>query len=256
LPSARAQVSAAEVVNAAREAVGGARLAAIETLSLSGAAANGSVESDVTLSFQLPDKFLREQTVLLVPGSGGRGVGAIANAAAAMGIVSPTVVDCLEGDEQWSDLRLGPEASSDIASMPGARNQLEARQKDFGHTFTRYLLALLLADRPNYRLEFSYLGETESLAGGMVDVLEGKGPDDFVLRWFLDKQTHRPEMIAYQTGNNLTQLWMDKYKEEGGVLLPHRLSWLQNGNQQERLEIKKVRINPKFPAGKFVKRNP
>ena len=40
---------------------------------------------------------------------------------------------------------------------------------------------------------------------------------------------------------------------KSGVLMPHLLSWMQNGRETERLEIKKVRLNPKFPSNKFVR---
>jgi len=37
------------------------------------------------------------------------------------------------------------------------------------------------------------------------------------------------------------------------VNMPHLMSWMQGNRETERLEIKKVKINPKFAAGKFVK---
>src|ERR1035437_10488660 len=94
-----AQPSADDILRQARQALGGSRLAAVESLSVSGEAANGSILSDLTLSIQLPDKFLCEQTVQL---GGGMAGGPRPEMAAAVG--SPTLVGCLHGDEQWADL--------------------------------------------------------------------------------------------------------------------------------------------------------
>lgn len=76
---------------------------------------------------------------------------------------------------------------------------------------------------------------------------------DFAIRLFIDSKTYYPLMMAQFSGDTVTQIWLSKYKEETGVSLPHLLSWMRDGREIERLEIKKVKLNPKFPAGKFVK---
>ena len=63
-----AQPSAGDVLKAAREALGGSKLAAVESLAVSGESANGPLLTDLTLSIQLPDKFLREQTLTMMSG--------------------------------------------------------------------------------------------------------------------------------------------------------------------------------------------
>ena len=63
-----AQPSAGDVLKAARETLGGGKLAAIESLVVSGESANGPLLTDLTLSIQLPDKFLREQTLTMMSG--------------------------------------------------------------------------------------------------------------------------------------------------------------------------------------------
>jgi hypothetical protein len=249
-----AQPSANDVLHAARQALGGGKLAAIERLSVSGEATNGPVLSDLTLSIQLPDKFLREQSLALLNGAfpGMPAEGVSPQVTAALG--RPTAVDCLNGDQQWSDLRMSADAQIDSGLVQRAAGaQLNARRQDLRRTFTRYLLALLLTDRPAFRIEFSYAGQTATPDGGTADILDGKGPGDFGLRLFIDSKSHHPLMMVYPAGDNFTELWMAKYKEESGVLMPHLLSWMQNGHETERFEIKKVRLNPKFPSNKFVK---
>ena len=183
---ATAQPAADEILRHAREALGGSRLAAVESLSVSGEAANGAILSDVTLSIQLPDKFLREQTVQLSAGMGG---GLSPEMAAAVG--APTVVDCLNGDEQWSDLRMSADSQIDSAMIQRAAGaQLNARRQDLRGTFTRYLLALLLADRPNFHIQFAYVDQTPTPDGGIAYALQGKGPGDFAIRIFIDSKTY------------------------------------------------------------------
>src|ERR1035438_9815444 len=139
-----AQPSADDILRQARQALGGSRLAAVESLSVSGEAANGSILSDLTLSIQLPDKFLREQTVQL---GGGMAGGLSPERAAAVG--SPPVVDCRNGDEQWPAPRMSADSQIESAMIERAAGaQLSARRQDLRGTFTRYLLALLLAGRP------------------------------------------------------------------------------------------------------------
>jgi outer membrane lipoprotein-sorting protein len=247
---ASAQPSADEILRQARLAMGGTKLAAVESLSVSGEAVNnGSITSDVTLSIQLPDKFLREQTVQL---AASMGAGISPEMAAQVG--SPTVVDCLNGDEQWSDIRMSADSQIESAMIErAAGSMLSSRRQDLRGTFTRYLLALLLADRPSFPMQFAVVDQTPTPDGGTAYALEGKGPGDFAIRLFIDSKTYLPMMMAHVSGDTVTQIWLSKYKAEDGVNMPHLMSWMQGNRETERLEIKKVKINPKFPPGKFVK---
>jgi hypothetical protein len=230
--------------------MGGGKRAEVETLSVSGEALNnGSIASDVTLSIQLPDKFLREQTVQL---AASMGAGISPETAAQVG--SPTVVDCLNGDEQWSDLRMSADSQIESAMIErAAGSMLSSRRQDLRGTFARYLLALLLADRPSFPMQFAVVDQTPTPDGGTAYALEGKGPGDFAIRLFIDSKTYLPMMMAHASGDTVTQIWLSKYKVEDGVNMPHLMSWMQGNRETERLEIKKVKINPKFPPGKFVK---
>jgi hypothetical protein len=246
---AGAQPSTDDILRQARQAMGGSRLAAVQSLSVSGDATNGAIASDLTLSIQIPDKFLREQTVQI---GAGMGVGISPEMAASVG--APTVVDCLNGDEQWSDIRMSADSQIDSAMIErAAGSMLTARRQDLKGTFARYLLALLLADRTSFPIQFAVVDQTPTPDGGMAYALEGKGPGDFAVRLFIDSKTYLPMMIAHTSGDTVTQIWLGKYKNEDGVTMPHMLSWMQNGRETESLSIKKVKLNPKFPPGKFVK---
>lgn len=254
--AAVAQPSADDILKATRQALGGSKLPAVESLAVSGQAASSGIQSDMTLSIQLPDKFLREQTVLLLGGSI-PGVGAEITPEVMAQVGQPVVVDCINGDQQWSDIRMS--ADSQIASAMVERagaSLLNARRQDLRRTFARFLLALLLADRPDFRIQFTYVNQATTPDGGPADVLDGTGPGDFAIRLVIDAGTRLPLMMSYFTGADnatLTKIWLSKYKEEGGILIPHLMSWMQGSIETERFEIKKVRINPKFPDNKFVK---
>src|ERR1039457_4147897 len=121
-----AQPSADDILRQARQALGGSRLAAVESLAVCGEAANGSILSDLTLSIQLPDKFLREQTVQL---GGGMAGGVSPEGGAAVG--SPTVVDWLSGHEEWSAPRMSADSQIERAMIERAGGaQLSARRQD------------------------------------------------------------------------------------------------------------------------------
>jgi hypothetical protein len=100
---------------------------------------------------------------------------------------------------------------------------------------------------------FAYAGRVES-PDGMVDALEGKGPDDFLVHLFLDIKTHLPVMMQYISsvqGDQEIQLWFRDYKAEDGLLVPHSLTWFANGKLSEEFQVQRVKLNPKFKADKF-----
>jgi hypothetical protein len=49
------------------------------------------------------------------------------------------------------------------------------------------------------------------------------------------------------------QLWLKNYKAEDGILLPHALAWITDGNLTEEFHAQRFKINAKFPAGRFQK---
>jgi hypothetical protein len=63
--------------------------------------------------------------------------------------------------------------------------------------FARQLLSWLLVTPDSLPLEYNYAGEAE-VKDGKADAIDVKGPDDFAVRLFLDKQTHRPLLLSYR----------------------------------------------------------
>jgi hypothetical protein len=46
-------------------------------------------------------------------------------------------------------------------------------------------------------------------------------------------------------------LWLKEYKAENGILFPHVVTWVTDGNLTEEFQAQKFRVNPKFRLEKF-----
>lgn len=274
-----ASSSAEEILAKAREALGGAKLAAIQSLIITGdlnhavynVGESGEtksqpdvMKSDFELSILLPDKLLRSESMTLPNGMTG-----------------PTILECLNGDDTWNDVQSQPGM---VVRIAGSDRPETDRKKDLTITFARYLLALLLTDRPAFPLTFTYVGETEA-PDGHADTIDAKGPGNFAARLYINQKTHLPMMITYRgaaaarrrtmmmrsssgRGNpddlqkTLAaqeprevdyQLRLSDYRKVNGVQLPHVLSWASGGATTEELEVKKYTVNGKLDASRFRK---
>lgn len=63
--------------------------------------------------------------------------------------------------------------------------------------FTRTLLGLVLMAPPQEELEYSYAGEHKDLEG-VADMIDVKGRDGFTARLYIDRATHRLDMLTYR----------------------------------------------------------
>jgi hypothetical protein len=271
--------TAEDILAKAREALGGPKLAGAQSLVVSGdfsramytsnesGDAKGQPEilkGELELNILLPDKFLKAETMALPNG-----------------IPGPTILECLNGDQVWNDTQ----SPHGMMIRIGNLERPEAdRRRELGISFTRFLLAFLLGDRPATPITFTYVGEAEA-PDGRADVLDAKGPDNFATRIYFDQKTHHPLMLAYrgsavakarmmmvnrgpggpgpddlkrklpppETREVDIQIRLSDYRKESGVSLPHLLSWSSEGATTDEFEIKKFSINCKLDAGKFRK---
>lgn len=237
--------SADDILKAARQALG-LKIETVHTLFIAASSDRGSSSSDVSLSFELPGKYLRETRPVSFNGMSDVAGSARPTFATSGALAPPVTVQCVDGDDVWMALRAAPGAQRPQPPAPLD----DSRKLSLSSQFSRYLLAFLLSTRPDFPIEFAYIGQTPSPTG-TADVIEGKGPDDFLVRLFFDTKTHRPLMMAYESANGLVQVWLDRYKPESGVAMPHRLTTVVNGDSTEVFKVKKVRINPAFPEDKF-----
>ena len=237
-----------DILAKAREALGGeAKIKAIKSIVATGTGRSGDME----VSFLLPDKFLKEETISLPNG-----------------MVGPALLEGLDGETAWNDTRqtgggnmmIRMKIDSDDASrLAGAKVN-----------FARYTLAMLLSAPASLPLQFTYAGEAEA-PDGKADVMDAQG-DKFTAKLFIDKNTHMPLMMSYRSAQAIrvmtmqhdtlpkperkevdVQLHMSDYRKVSGVLLPHLLTWTSNGTTTDEFEIKKYTVNGKLNPNHFRK---
>jgi hypothetical protein len=169
--------------------------------------------------------------------------------------------------------------------------QMEATlRRIYSAEFTRYLLAMILTPPPSLAVEYKYAGEWE-VEDAQADVIDVSGPDNFSLRVFFDKKSHIPLLLSYrgpkprvvtmtrQAGSKPEDIAkareeaekkmhaeapslpeevdfyirLTEHKKVGGVILPHKLTFLTENEVSEEFEISKYQLNPQFKADHFEK---
>ena len=158
---------------------------------------------------------------------------------------------------------------------------------------TRYLLAIMLEAPESFAVEYKYAGESD-VDDAKADVVDVTGPEKFAIRLFFDKSSHLPLLISYRgpkpriitmnrsaaggapkaddvkkatedaekkmAGESAKPEEVDFYirltdhKKVGGLLLPHKFTFLTGEEVSEEFEVSKYQMNPQFKADKFEKR--
>ncbi len=92
----------------------------------------------------------------------------------------------------------GPDPRPGMSPGPAGppRNPAAARVATLKQDFTRLALGMFATSFPSYPLTFSYVSEAEA-PQGKADVLEAKGPNNFTIRFFVNKDTHLPIMVSW-----------------------------------------------------------
>jgi hypothetical protein len=182
-----AQDKAAEVMQKAREALGGAKLEQVKALSVEGPFAremgNRQVSGKIALTLQLPGNMHRSEDTEM------------------MGGMSIERLSVLAGDKAWEDMqnRGGMGGNMQIV-MRGPGNQElnaeqleQARVRRFRTEFNRYMLAFL----GGATLQPTYVAVAEA-PEGKADVVEVKNEAGQFVRLFVDQNSHLPLMLQYQ----------------------------------------------------------
>jgi hypothetical protein len=252
LPRAAPQAPAQDLLKTARAALGGGEPKAIERLSVWGAYRRGAQTSMMALSLDLAGKFLEEHTTYSTGGEIQRmgitddGVGSVGGGMPGDSggpALNSSVSEGWNGSAYWIKNGVGGSATGGS----------DARKMTFRRIFARYALAFTLTAPKDFPVTFAPAGQVQS-PDGMVDALEGKGPDGFEVRLFLDVKTHLPVMMQYVSSvQNIEdmQLWFKDYKAEDGLLIPHTLTWFANGRLSEEFQVQRVKLNPAFKPEKF-----
>jgi hypothetical protein len=203
--NAAAATLAQSILSEARKALGGEdKLAAIKTLEIKGIARRGAtdvnLEGDLTISVEMPAKYLRKESIIL-------------------GNAAIDIVEGLNGTEAWQDQKFSgitnfgddgggnrgggnrgggfpnqqqPQANAapvDPAAKAAAEQaQLAGRQTEVA----RVILAILMTtDRP-----VRYVGQAAS-PQATAEVLEMDVPDGNPVRILIDTKTYMPLMLTW-----------------------------------------------------------
>src|SRR5258708_4686205 len=75
-------------------------------------------------------------------------------------------------------------------------NPAAARVTTLKQDFARLTLGMFAASFSAYPLTFTYVAEAEA-PQGKADVLDAKGPNNFTIRLFINKETHLPIMVSW-----------------------------------------------------------
>ena len=169
--------------------------------------------------------------------------------------------------------------------------QMEAMQRRiYVAEFSRYLLAMILTPPASLAVEYKYAGESD-VEDTQADVIDVSGPENFSVRVFLDKKSHIPLLLSYrgpkprvmtmtrQAGSKSEDvakareeaekkmhaeaptapeevdfyIRLTDHKKVGGLMLPHKLTFLTENEVSEEFEISKYQVNPQFKADRFEK---
>src|SRR5215213_1267960 len=274
---ARAQ----EILKQARQAIGGdEQLQKIQGLQINGqyrrVFGDRQMAGDREISILLPNKYLVEDAT----NAGGLSTAMINTRA-------------LNGDKSWSGNSGGGGMLFRMVGPGGQQvspEQMEEMQRRiFTAEFSRYLLAMILTPPPSLAVEYKYAGESD-VEDTQADVLDVNGPDNFAVRVFLDKKSHMPLLLSYrgpkprvmtmtrQAGSreDLAKareeaekkmraeapaapeevefyIRLTDHKKVGGLMLPHKLTFLTENEVSEEFEISKYQLNPQFKADRFEK---
>ena len=166
----------------------------------------------------------------------------------------------------------------------------EMLRRIYNAEFSRYLLAMILTPPPSLAVEYKYVGESD-VEDVQADVIDVSGPDNFSVRVFFDKKSHIPLLLSYRgpkprimtmqrpAGSSREDvakareeaekkmrteappapeevdfyIRMTDHKKVGGLMLPHKLTFLTENEVSEEFEISKYQLNPQFKADRFEK---
>ena len=188
-----------KILAAARAALGGEKkLAGVKTFAATGQSTRvmgdqSSAPTDAELAFELPDRFMKKDVL------------------AAIGSMIITRTSGFNGDTAINVIDQPPQTGGNVVMFKfgtggGAPGELvTSEQKDAEkraalvssrQDFARLSLGILLASPAAYPLKFAYAGQAES-PDGKADIVEVRGEGDFLVKLFIDTQTHLPLMASW-----------------------------------------------------------
>ena len=193
-----------KVLAGVRAALGGDKVATMKTLAIEGKStrsgpSNASMANDFEMAFEFPDKYMKKEVVANINGM------TISRRSGFSGddLIEETDMPPMMGGGggNMRMMAMGPGAMpmggkqtpEQIAEQRKA--SLAANRRDYA----RLVLGLTGTVPVSFPVEFSYAGQAQA-PDGKADILELRGKDGFVAKFFVDQQSHLPLMLS----------WMDK----------------------------------------------
>ena len=196
---------AAEILAAARKAIGGGKLDSLKTFSMESSVernlSNMQIASDVEIVLDLPDKYLRVETprgagggMVRMSGLGPSGF----NGDRPVQKIQPGMMSAGGG----MMIRMGGSGavSGDSGEKP-TPEQIEQLTKQMVRSSrieaSRLMLGWFATAHPSANAEYVYAGEAES-ADGKAFVIDVKNADNLTARLLIDQQSHLPLLVTYK----------------------------------------------------------
>ena len=191
---------AAEILAAARKAIGGGTLDSLKTFTAQAEMQRnmGSMQlnSDIEILLELPDKYARVENMtggphMVIAGGGITGFNGDRplQKAGAGGMGGGMVIRMGGG---------GPMPAGNDKPSPEQLEQMKAAALRSSKTeVSRLMLGWFAMAHPAARAEYAYVGDAESVEGKAY-VIDVKNADGFAARLFVDQQTHLPLMVTYK----------------------------------------------------------
>ena len=190
---------AAEVMAAARKAIGDKKLDALKTLTLEAQIQRNvgamQMTSDTEILLELPDRYLRSDT------SSGPMSGGFTSGFNGEKVIRPANAMSMAGGAMV--IRIGP-GPGGPQPPPGEKPSPEEQERldkamlrSTRIDLSRLTLGWFVTAHPSLNVEFTYAGEAQS-PDGKADVIDAKNGDGFNARLFIDRETHLPLMVTYR----------------------------------------------------------
>lgn len=257
---AQAPTDATTVLLKAREALGGEKkLASIKTIVLSGQTRQIRGENLIPMVFEinieLPAKYARrDETPAVESGystTGFSGDDLIQLPPPATPVMPP--MPARPGGPP-------PPTPEQIAAQQAA--QRKSRVATLKQDYARLMLGLFAASTEVFPLTFQKFGIAES-PQGKADVITVLGPNNFTASLLINQESHLPVMLSWvppappaRAGSTAPapveqRVYFADYRDEGGVMWPHRIRRAAGADTTEETTIDRVRLNVRIDPRKF-----
>ena len=285
-PATYADSRAQEVLKQAREAIGGEeQLQKIQGLHINGqyrrTFGDRQMEGDREISISLPNKYLVEDAM----NAGGHSI----STTNTRGLNGERAWSANSGGGGNMIIRMGAPGGQQLTP----EQIEAAQRRMYGAEFSRYLLAMILTPPPSMAVEYKYAGESdvEDVQADVVEVTaadnfsvriffdknshlplllsyRGSKPRIMTMTRQGDGATRSPEDIknAREEMEKKIQaegpsrpeevdffIRLTEHKKVGGLMLPHKLTFLTESEVSEEFQISKYQLNPQFKADRFEK---